>query len=300
MLHIAWHPLFHHPLPEGHRFPMLKYDLIPEQLLHEGTIQPENLFRPALPDEADLLRTHTPEYWNKLKGQTLSAKEIRKIGFPFSPLLVEREQVIAAGTIQCALYALEFGVSLNVAGGTHHAYADRGEGFCILNDQAIAANYLLAKQLADKILIVDLDVHQGNGTAAIFAQQKNVATLSIHGANNYPAYKESSTYDIALPDQTSDELYLQTLYQHLPVIVKQEQPDFIFYQSGVDILTTDKLGKLSVSMEGCKERDRYVLQLCKNLGIPIAISMGGGYSEKISDIVEAHCNTFRLAQDIYF
>ena len=189
---------------------------------------------------------------------------------------------------------------MNIAGGTHHSFSDRGEGFCILNDFAIAANYLLKHQLAKKILIVDLDVHQGNGTAEIFRNNKSVFTFSVHGAKNYPVRKEKSNLDIGLPDKTEDKFYLRTIKESLPPLLEKVQPDFIFYLAGVDILETDKLGRLAVSREGCKKRDKFVLELCKKNNIPIAISMGGGYSVKISDIVEAHANTFRMAQNIYF
>jgi acetoin utilization deacetylase AcuC-like enzyme len=300
MLKIAWDKVYNHPLPEGHRFPMIKYDLIPEQLLHEGTIKEENLFIPFLPNESIISTTHDVGYWSKLKNLSLSEKEIRKTGFPLSKELIEREIIIMKGTIQCALFALQYGISMNIAGGTHHAFRVRGEGFCLLNDMAIAANYLLLNNLSRKILIVDLDVHQGNGTAEIFQGQSSVFTFSMHGLNNYPSRKEISDLDIPLPDKTDDLLFLSILKETLPRLIDVVKPDFIFYQSGVDILGTDKLGKLSVSREGCKERDRFVIDTCKRNRIPLTICMGGGYSEKIQDITEAHCNTYRLAQEIYF
>jgi acetoin utilization deacetylase AcuC-like enzyme len=300
MLKIAWDKVYNHPLPEGHRFPMIKYDLIPEQLLYEGTIREVNLFIPSLPDEAIILNTHDFNYWSKLKNLSLSEKEIRKTGFPLSKELVEREIIIMNGTVQCALFALQYGISMNIAGGTHHAFRARGEGFCLLNDLAIAANYLLMNKLSKKILIIDLDVHQGNGTAEIFQEQPSVFTFSMHGGNNYPSQKESSDLDIPLPDRTDDLHFLSILKETLPRLIHEVKPDFIFYQSGVDILGTDKLGKLSVSREGCKERDRFVLTTCKRNKIPLTICMGGGYSEKIQDVLEAHCNTFRLAQEMYF
>jgi acetoin utilization deacetylase AcuC-like enzyme len=300
MLKIAWDKIYCHPLPEGHRFPMIKYDLIPEQLLYEGTIKSENIFHPGILHESVILTTHHSDYWTKLRSLRLSEKEIRKTGFPLSEKLVEREIMIMNGTVQSAVFALQYGISMNVAGGTHHAFTDRGEGFCLLNDMAIAANYLLLNKLAKKIMIVDLDVHQGNGTAEIFRNHESVFTFSMHGLNNYPAQKELSDLDIPLPDGTTDVFYLSTLKKVLPELLERVQPDFIFYQSGVDILATDKLGKLNISREGCKERDLLVLQLCKLNRIPLCISMGGGYSEKIQDIVEAHCNTYRLAQELYF
>jgi len=300
MLKIAYSPVYKYELPEKHRFPMIKYELIPEQLVYEGTINESQFFHPDLLTEEEILWTHDLEFWEKLKTLRLTPKEIRKIGFPLSQALITRGRHISKGTIQCALYALEYGVAMNIAGGTHHSFTNRGEGFCILNDFAIAANYLLHHQLAKKILIVDLDVHQGNGTAQIFQNQEAVFTFSIHGEKNYPVRKEKSDLDIGLPDKTGDKLYLETVQNTLPHLLEKVQPDFIFYLAGVDILATDKLGRLAVSREGCKQRDKFVLELSRRNNIPVAISMGGGYSVKITDIVEAHANTFRVAQNIYF
>lgn len=298
-LHIAFDPIYAHPLPEGHRFPMLKYELIPQQLLYEGTITEENLFSPkSCPDEIVLL-THEKEYLDKLRNQTLSAKEQRHIGFPQSPELTQRELIITQGTIDCCHYAFAAGVALNVAGGTHHAFAERGEGFCLLNDFAVAANYLLQQKLAKKILIIDLDVHQGNGTAKLFEGNDAVFTFSMHGRNNYPFHKEKSDLDVELEDGTTTETYLQKLTATLPSLLQTVKPDFAFYLSGVDILETDKFGKLKVSIEGCKERDRKVFSQLKNQGIPCTVAMGGGYSPQVKTIVEAHCNTFRLAKEIF-
>ncbi|MFN6943867.1 MAG: histone deacetylase [Cytophagaceae bacterium] len=300
MLKIAWSDIYNHPLPEGHRFPMLKYDLIPEQLLYEGTIEKENLFYPSPVDEKIILLAHKKSYWDKLKSLSLSKQEERRSGFPLSAELVEREVLIAGGTVQTALYAFDYGVSMNVAGGTHHAFSDAAEGFCLLNDIAIAANYLLKKNLAYKILIIDLDVHQGNGTAEIFADNENVFTFSIHGKNNFPHKKQTSDLDVALEDSTGDEDYLNILKENLDYLFEYVRPDFVFYQSGVDILSSDKLGKISLSREACKERDRMVFTYCIRHNIPVSVTMGGGYSDRIIDIVEAHCNTFRLAQQLFF
>lgn len=300
MLKITWSPLYCLPLPEGHRFPMQKYNLLPEQLIYEGTINQENLFTPK-PIQADIsLLTHTQEWIDKLNEKNLTASEIRKTGFPLTQELVDREKVIMQGTVDAALFALDYGVAMNIAGGTHHAFTNRGEGFCLMNDNAIAANYLLHKNLAKKILIVDLDVHQGNGTAEIFANNESVFTFSMHGKKNYPFHKEKSDLDIELEDGTDDTTYLKILSETLPKLIDQVQPDFIFYQSGVDVIGTDKLGKLKLSIRGCKERDRMVLLSANKNNIPLVASMGGGYSEKIKDIVEAHANTYRLAQEIYF
>lgn len=300
MLKIAYSSIYQHPLPEGHRFPMLKYELIPEQLLYEGTIVSANLFQPEAAKEEAILRTHTKDYWNKLQTLNLTRQEERRTGFPLSERLVKREIIINQGTIDCTHYAMKYGIAMNIAGGTHHAYADRGEGFCLLNDIAMASHYLLANGLARKILVVDLDVHQGNGTAKIFENEQRVFTFSMHGAANYPMFKEQSDLDIALETNINDTAYLSLLTQHLPRLIDEQMPDFIFFQSGVDVLATDKLGKLALSIEGCKERDRTVLKLCKENNIPVVVNMGGGYSEKITHIVEAHANTYRLAQEIYF
>lgn len=300
MLKIAYHPIYKHPLPEGHRFPMEKYELLPKQLIHEGTCDESNFFKPEFPDEKHILAVHDADYFNRLKALQLDRHEIRKSGFPLSQGLVDREQIIADGTIRACEYALENGIAMNIAGGTHHAYTSRAEAFCLLNDQAIGARYLQNKKLAKQILIIDLDVHQGNGTAEIFQNDPSVFTFSMHGKGNYPFKKERSDLDIELEDGTSDEIYLLKLKEILPDLIDKTQPDFIFYLSGVDILKTDKLGRLSCTIAGCKERDRFVLETCHNLQIPVECSMGGGYSKDIRLIIEAHANTYRLAQEIYF
>ncbi|WDF53535.1 histone deacetylase family protein [Mucilaginibacter sp. KACC 22063] len=300
MLKIAYDPIYAHPLPEGHRFPMLKYELIPGQLLHEGLITSDNLFSPEPMDEEVILWTHEQSYWEHLRDLTLPAKEQRRIGFPLTARLVEREIRIGQGTIDGCHYAFENGIAFNVAGGTHHAGINWGEGFCLLNDQAMAANYLLHHKMAQSILIVDLDVHQGNGTAQIFEHNPAIFTFSMHGDKNFPFRKEKSSLDIPLPDGTNGDSFLGILYDTLPSLIEKTEPDFIFYLSGVDVLETDKLGKLNLTIEECKMRDRFVLEQCKNYNIPVQVSMGGGYSTNIRDIVEAHCNTYRVAMDLYF
>ncbi len=300
MLKIAYSPIYKYELPEGHRFPMIKYELLPEQLLYEGTVTNDHFFHPDALDDELILLTHTQIYLDKLNHQQLDRKEIRNIGFPMSDVLVRRGKHIANGTIKCAEYAMEYGIAMNIAGGTHHSFSDRGEGFCLFNDIAIAANILLYRGQVSQILIIDLDVHQGNGTAKIFEHEPRVFTFSMHGEKNYPTRKEVSNLDIGLPDKTDDRLYLQTLKETLPKLIDQVQPDFIFYLSGVDVLESDKLGRLNLSRKGCKERDRLVLQTCKDYKIPVAVSMGGGYSPMMTDIIDAHANTFRVAQDIYF
>ena len=300
MLKIAFHPIYKHELPVGHRFPMEKYDLLPQQLIYEGTCIEENFFEPEIPNNKHFFTVHDPEYFFDLLNITLSQKEARKIGFPLSEVLVAREMIIADGTIKASEFALKNGIAMNIAGGTHHAFSNRGEAFCMLNDQAIGARYLQQKGLVNKILIVDLDVHQGNGTAEIFKNDASVYTFSMHGKSNYPFIKEASDLDIHLKNNTKDDEYLSILKKTLPKLINQEKPDFIYYLCGVDVIETDKLGKLSLSIEGCKERDRFVLQMCRDFHIPVMCSMGGGYSPVIKVIVDAHANTFRLAQEIYF
>ena len=300
MLKIAWDPCYAHPLPEHHRFPMEKYNLLPEQLLYEGTIEQENLFEPTPIKEAAIIAAHNKTYWEKLNKLTLSKSEERRTGFPLSEALVQREVTIASGTLQASHFALEHGIGMNIAGGTHHAFSYKGEGFCLLNDMAISAHNLLQHNLANKILVVDLDVHQGDGTAQIFQDDPRVFTFSMHGKSNYPLHKEKSDLDIGLEDGTEDSLYLSLLEQHLDRLFDEVMPDFVFYQSGVDVLKSDKLGRLSLSIQGCKERDKIVLLKCKTENKPLSISMGGGYSENIPYIIEAHANTFRLAQDLFF
>jgi len=299
MLKIAFAPEYVLPLPANHRFPISKYELIPLQLLHEGTATADNFFEPKILDPEIVALTHTRAYIQRLQNLEMTASEMRKIGFPQTPELMKREFIIAGGTLECCEFAGQFGVALNVAGGTHHAFADKGEGFCLLNDCAIAANYLLHKNKTEKILIVDLDVHQGQGTAKIFEREPRVFTFSMHGKNNYPLHKEKSTLDVELPDGMIDEDYLALLYNHLPAIIDSFQPDFAFYISGVDIIATDRFGKLHVSMEGCKRRDAFVFETMKKNNIPVVVSMGGGYSPDIREILEAHCNTFRIAKEIY-
>lgn len=300
MLKIAWSEIYAHPLPKNHRFPMEKYNLLPEQLLYEGTIDHSNLFAPESLSEDRILRTHNEGYWTKLKDQSLTRQEERRTGFPLSPELVARERVIMNGSVQCAIHALSYGVSMNIAGGTHHAFTDRGEGFCLLNDIAIASNHLLDNGLVTKVLVVDLDVHQGNGTAEIFRGNDKVFTFSMHGQSNYPMHKEQSDLDIGLEDGTDDPTYLALLDKHLNETFDKFQPDFVCFQSGVDVLATDKLGRLGMTIDGCKTRDERVFNLCHKNKVPLMVSMGGGYSERIAHIVEAHANTFRLAQEIYF
>jgi acetoin utilization deacetylase AcuC-like enzyme len=300
MLKIAYNDYYIQPLPKEHRFPMDKYDLLPKQLLHEGTVEKEAFFSPDVINPNHVLAVHDKVYFDALLSLNIDKKAQRKSGFPHNERLILREQIIMEGTRKCAEFALEFGAAMNIAGGTHHAYTNRGEGFCLLNDQAIAAQWLLDKKKANQILIIDLDVHQGNGTAEIFKNNSNVFTFSMHGENNYPLKKEISDLDVPLKDGIKDKEYLYLLEIHLDQILSNTTPDFLFFQSGVDIIETDKLGRLGLSIQGCRQRDEIVFRYAKELDIPIVVSMGGGYSPEIKYIIEAHANTYRAAQQILF
>lgn len=293
MLFIAYHPCFCHALPEGHRFPMLKYDLLPRQLLYEGIVDESAFFEPDLIDEKEILSVHDKDYWYRLKNLQLDKQEIRRIGFPLSEALVERELRIDQGTLQTALKAMEIGLGFNIAGGTHHAGSNWGEGFCLLNDQAIAAKHLVEKQGLKRVLIIDLDVHQGNGTAEILQKESRVFTFSMHGEKNFPFRKEKSDLDIGLPDYTDAETYLQILDETLQKLFKEVDPEFVFFQAGCDVLASDKLGRMSLTMDDCRQRDRLVFEACKKHQLPVQVSMGGGYSKEIRYIVDAHANTYR-------
>ena len=278
---------------------MAKYDWIPQQLLLEGVLTADDLDAPErCPDEIAAL-VHDPAYLDKLNRLKLDEREQRRIGFPQSPLLVEREFRIVQGTINACVAASSAGVGLNVAGGTHHAFRDRGEGFCLLNDFAVASAWLLQSGRAHRILIVDLDVHQGNGTAAIFHQDDRVYTFSMHGAHNYPFHKEQSDRDVPLRDGIGDDEYLGLLRDHLQELLREFSPDFVCYLSGVDVLATDKFGKLKLTRAACQERDKIVFSTFRDRNIPVAVAMGGGYSPDLRTIVEAHCDTFRIARDLY-
>ena len=300
MMRVAWNQTYAHPLPDGHRFPMLKYELIPEQLLYEGTLSERDIFSPDPLEPEQILTTHTEHYWNKLQLQQLNRREERRMGFPQSQALVAREVTIMGGTLACARHAVaNRSVGLNVAGGTHHAYADHGEGFCLLNDLALTARILIDEGVVQKVLVVDLDVHQGNGTASIFAEDPEIFTFSIHGAANYPMHKEESDLDVPLADGCTDKPYLETLRNHLPKLMDAVEPELVLYQCGVDILETDKLGRLAISRKGCLERDEEVLGRCHLNRVPVVCTMGGGYSPEIRHIVEAHCGTFRTAARLW-
>ncbi len=279
-----------------HSYPMDKYRLVPERLLAEGTLSPQQLLEPEAATLEDVLRVHTPEYVSALMSGTLERRALLRIGLPWSPELVRRAFMVAGGTLAAARWALEEGLAVNLAGGTHHAFADRGEGYCLLNDLVVALRCLRAEGRARRFLILDLDVHQGNGTAALCREDGQVFTFSMHAANNYPARKEVSSWDIALPDGTGDELYLDTLARALSCLRERFVPDLVLYQAGVDVLAGDRLGRLALSLEGVAERDRLVYGFCRRSGLPLAITLGGGYARSLDRVVEAHCQTVRVAK----
>ena len=278
---------------------MVKYELIPQQLLHEGLVEKENFFSPTLAKDYWIEKAHDKEYISKLKHLTLTKSEIRKTGFPLSEELVNREYIITQGTLDCVDFAIKYGASANIAGGTHHAFRDRGEGFCLFNDVAIGSYYAIEKHKMQSILIIDLDVHQGNGTASILKDNQKVFTFSMHGEKNYPFHKEKSNLDIPVKDGITGKEYLKKLKENLDFLSDELSPDIIFYISGVDILNTDKLGRLAVKRDDCKKRDDMVFEFSKKSKAPIVTVMGGGYSEKIYDIVEAHCNTFKSMLSLF-
>ncbi len=274
---------------------MGKYRMVRDRLLAEGTITSRNLIEPLLAAHEDILLVHTSDYWFRCVRGELTAQEVRRIGFPWSAGLVRRSRAAVLGTIVSAMNALRDGVASNLAGGTHHAYPDHGEGYCVLNDIAIATRVIQRDGLAERVAVIDCDVHQGNGTAAIFKDDPNVFTFSIHGEKNFPARKEQSRLDISLPDGVEDDEYLSDLSEHVPSILGDFKPDLVFYQAGVDPFKGDRLGKLKLTIEGLRSRDELVISNCLNRRIPVATTMGGGYAKDINDTVEAHCNTVRTA-----
>lgn len=299
MFPIAYHPVYRYPVPEGHRFPMDKYELLPQQLLREGIVGEADFFAPDPVDLDAVYAVHQRQYIDDFVQGRLSPQAARRIGFEQSPLLVERELRLVGGTLTGALKARHTGIAFNIAGGTHHACYDYGEGFCMINDQAVAAQYLIDHTTIQKVLVIDLDVHQGNGTAHVFRNEPRVFTFSMHGQNNYPFRKEVSDLDIGLPDGITDEPYLNLLREALPRLIDEVQPGFIFYQAGVDILSSDKMGRMACTIAGCRQRDELVLATAQRQGIPLQCSMGGGYSPDLRTIIEAHANTYRIAKTIY-
>ena len=284
-------------LPKSHRFPILKYELIKEQLLHEGIVAKNDIIEAEPIPYKYLSNVHDKVYIEKLLSLSLSEKEIRKMGFPLTKELVEREFLVTGASYLASMQALKDGIAFNGSGGTHHAFASYGEGFCLFNDFAVAAKAMKSK--CKSILIYDLDVHQGNGTAQLLQNEPTIFTCSVHCSDNFPYKKEKSDLDIGLNAGVSDDAYLECVDQTLSDLIRKVKPDFVYYLAGVDILESDKLGKLSISIDACKERDEIVLRKLYEYGIPVVVAMGGGYSPKIKDIVNAHCNTFKVGRELY-
>jgi acetoin utilization deacetylase AcuC-like enzyme len=287
------------PLPPGHRFPMPKYRLLRERLLADGTLRAEDLTASRPIDLEALLLAHDRRYVESVVAGGLTSAEVRRLGFPWSEELVLRSRSSVQGTVLAAREALCNGVAGNLAGGTHHAFADHGEGYCVFNDHAVAARLLQLEGRIDRAVIVDLDVHQGNGTAAIFARDPSVFTFSMHGARNFPFHKQRSSLDVELPDGCEDAEYLALLERHLPDVLDAARADVLFYQGGVDPLAEDALGRLRLTHQGLRARDGLVLAAARDRGIPVVLTLGGGYARPLEASVEAHCGTYREAAAIF-
>jgi len=297
-MQVFYSPNYYADIGAGHVFPIRKFELVRDRLLGDGTLRQEDLVEPAPASLEDVLQVHTEDYVHRLCSGKLSDKELRRLGLPWSESLVRRSFYAVGGTIRAAHAALTQGVGCNLAGGTHHSFADRGEGFCVLNDVAIAIRALSRDGLIRRSAIIDCDVHQGNGTATIFAGDPDVFTFSIHGSKNYPLFKAKSTLDVELEDGTGDEKYLRSLADCLPAVFKH-RPDIVFYLGGADPYIGDKLGRLAVSIAGLKKRDGLIVRECYEREVPVVTVMSGGYGEAISDTVEIHCNTIRAVAEVF-
>jgi len=295
---VSYTPRYYADIGEGHVFPIRKFELVRDRLLREGTLCPADIIEPQPASIEEVRLVHTDDYVTRLRAGTLTARELRRLGLPWSKALVRRSFLATGGTLNASRWALSEGIGSNLAGGTHHAFAERGEGFCVLNDVAIAIRVLARDHLIERAAIVDCDVHQGNGTATIFADDPRVFTFSMHGAKNYPLFKARSTLDIELPDKTTDEFYLETLSRHLPRVF-EHGPDIVFYLGGADPYEGDRLGRLALSIAGLRARDEYVLEECMARRVPVVTVMSGGYAADINDTVEIHCNTIRAARAVF-
>lgn len=295
MLHLCSSARYTFPLPDGHRFPVAKYELLRRGVLDEGIVAAAQVHEPARASREALLRVHTAEYLDRFTDGTLDAAEVRRIGFPWSPELVERSYRAVGGTCEAARAALERGVAMNLAGGTHHAFAGHGEGFCVFNDVAVAIRMLQHEGRIARAVVIDLDVHQGNGTHALFAGDDSVFTFSMHGGRNYPFHKVPGDLDVELADGTGDDEYLARLAEALPRVLAASQPDLAIYLAGADAHERDRLGRLALTFDGLARRDAYVLERCREVGIPVAITIAGGYGRDIGETVRAHVNTARIA-----
>lgn len=297
-MQVFYTPRYYADIGQGHIFPIRKFELVRDRLLAEGTLEPAEIVAPAPAPLEDVLLVHTEDYVSRLRSGQLTPKEIRRLGLPWSESLVQRSFYAVGGTLAASRAALAEGYSSNLAGGTHHSFADRGEGFCVLNDVAIAIRSLRARGRVKRAAIVDCDVHQGNGTATIFTGDADTFTFSMHGANNYPLFKAKSTLDVELADGTTDEEFLDVLANRLPAVFASE-PEIVFYLAGADPYRGDKLGRLALSIDGLRERDAYVLRECYQREIPIVTVMSGGYGKDIDDTIEIHCNTIRMVKEVF-
>ena len=297
-MQVFYTPRYYAEIGEAHVFPIRKFERVRDRLLSEGTLDPSELVEPFPAPLEDVLLVHTEDYVTRLCNGQLTTKEIRRLGLPWSESLVRRSFYAVGGTFAATQSALINGYSSNLAGGTHHSFADRGEGFCVLNDVAVAIRAMQARKLIRRAAIVDCDVHQGNGTATIFAGDNDTFTFSMHGANNYPLFKAQSSLDVELPDGTQDVEYLESLARHLPTVFAHE-PEIVFYLAGADPFAGDKLGRLALSINGLRERDAYVLRECYTRELPVVTVMSGGYGKDINDTIEIHCNTIRIAKKIF-
>ncbi len=296
---LFYSPDYYADIGEDHVFPIKKFELARDILLNDGTLSFDEIHKPELAEISDLELIHTKDYIQRLRLGTLSKSELRRLGLPWSESLVRRSFLAVSGTINAGRSALKNKISSNLAGGTHHAFADRGEGFCVLNDVAVAIKVLQRDTEARRFLIIDCDVHQGNGTAFIFKDDKEVFTFSIHGAKNFPLRKETSNLDIELADGAGDAEFHEVLREALHRIIGHG-PDLIFYLGGADPFEKDKLGRLSLSKKGLMKRDEIVLEFARSEDIPIVTTMSGGYAKDINDTVEIHCNTIRAVKKIFF
>ncbi len=283
------------PLPSGHRFPIAKYALLRQRVIDEGIVPPERVHDPSPASRDDLLLVHTPDYVDRFTAGQLARDEERRLGFPWSSALVERSCRAAGGTLEAAASALEDGVAMNLAGGTHHAFPSHGEGFCVFNDVAIAVRALQRDGRISRAAIVDLDVHQGNGTHEVFSGDDSVFTFSMHGRKNYPFHKVPGSLDVELDDGTGDDEYLSLLARALPTALERARPDLVVYLAGADPYAGDRLGRLSLSFGGLARRDAFVLEQCREVGLPVVVTIAGGYSEPIVDTVTIHAATARIA-----
>jgi acetoin utilization deacetylase AcuC-like enzyme len=297
-MHVFYTPRYYADIGDGHIFPIRKFERVRDRLLSEGTLQPEEIFEPLPATIEQVCMVHTEDYVSRLCNGTLTAKELRRLGLPWSEALVRRSFYATGGTIAAARVALVEGYGSNLAGGTHHSFADRGEGFCVLNDVAVAIHVLRKEELIERAAIVDCDVHQGNGTATIFTGDDATFTFSIHGANNYPLFKAQSTLDLELRDGTTDTEYLNCLLRSLPTVFAFD-PDIVFYLAGADPFAGDKLGRLALTVDGLRQRDACVLRECYERELPVATVMSGGYGKDINDTIEIHCNTIRAVKEVF-